>query len=329
MKLAFFELEKWEQEYVKLKIKNHKLLFFDEELSEKHIPKIKDVDGLCIFIYSEINKKILEQLVKLKFISTMSTGYDHIDLIKCKDKCVRISNVPFYGENTVAEHTIGLMLSLSKKIPQSVSRAKDDNFDIKGLEGFDIKGKTLGVIGAGHIGQHVIKIAKAMDMKVIAYTKTKEKKLAAKLGFSYVSLDNLLSKSDLITIHCPLNNQTRHMINMGNIIKIKKGSYLINTARGEIVDTQALIYALDNGILKGAALDVLEGEEDLKEEREFLRGKLNRDKMKTFLRNHLLLKDKDVIITPHTAFYTREALQRILDTTIENIKSRGKLNRVA
>ena len=329
MKLAFFELEKWEQEYVKGKLKKHKLLFFDEELSEKHIPKIKDVDGLCIFIYSEINKNVLDNLTKLKFISTMSTGYDHIDLIKCKDKCIRISNVPFYGENTVAEHTIGLMLSLSKKIPLSVERAKNDNFSIKGLEGFDVKGKTLGVIGAGHIGQHVIKIAKAMDMKVIAYTKTKEKKLATKLGFAYVSLDHLLSKSDIITIHCPLNNQTRHMINMSNIMKIKKGSYLINTARGEIVDTKALIYALDNNILKGAALDVLEGEEDLREEREFLRGKFNRDEMKTFLRNHLLLKDKDVIITPHTAFYTREALQRILDTTINNIKSQGKLNRVA
>ena len=237
--------------------------------------------------------------------------------------------MPFYGENTVAEHTIGLILSLSKKIPQSVSRAKEDNFNIRGLEGFDVKNKTLGVIGAGHIGQHVIKIAKAMDMKIIVYTKTQDKKLSKKLGFSYVSLDNLLKKSDVITIHCPLNKGTRHMINMNNIKKIKRGAYLVNTARGEIIDTKALIYALDTNILKGAALDVLEGEEDLKEEREFLRGRLHMENMKIFLRNHLLLKDKDVIITPHIAFYTREALQRILDTTINNIKSQGKLNRVA
>ncbi len=329
MKLAFFEVEQWQIEYIKNKLRNHKILFFESELNERNAEKIKDVDGIGIFIYSIVNKEILSKLPKLKFIATMSTGFDHIDISECKKRKIKVSNVSSYGENTVAEHTIGLMISLSKKIPQSVQRTKEDNFDLSGLKGFDLKGKTLGVIGAGNIGLRVIKIAKAMEMKIFVNTKNENRKLAKQNGFRYVSLENLLKNSDIVTLHCPLTSETRHMINLHNVKIIKKGAYLINTARGGLIDTKALVYALDKNILVGAAFDVLENEDDLKEEGQMLRNKaISVNEMKTFLRNHKLLKDRDVIITPHSAFYTIEAQKRILDTTIKNILSRGNANRV-
>lgn len=329
MKIAIFELEPWKKEYVKRKLKSHKLIFINSELSKSNVNKIKDVEGIVIFIYSEISEEILNKLPKLKFICTMSTGYNHIDIKSCNKRKINVSNVPRYGMNTVAEHTFGLILSLSKKISQSVIRTKKDDFSLKGLEGFDLKDKTLGVIGVGNIGQHVIKIAKAFEMKVIAVNRSKDKKLAKKLGFTYTTLDNLLKNSDIITLHLPLVPNTKHTINLHNIKLIKKGAYIINTARGGLVDTRALVYGLDKGILAGAGLDVLENEDDLKEEGQMLREKsLSMSEMKTFIRNHKLLKDKDVIITPHSAFYTKEAETRILDTTLENVKSKGKKNKI-
>ena len=328
MKLGFFELEPWEKDYVKKELRNHKLIFIDDELSNKNVSKVKDVEGLVIFIYSEINEEILNKLPKLKFICTMSTGFDHIDIKSCKELGIRVSNVPTYGENTVAEHTIGLILSLSKKIPYGIMRTRKENFDLEGLEGFDLKNKTLGVIGAGNIGQYVIKIAKALEMKVIVHTHTKRPKLAKKLGFKYSSLKGLLKNSDVVTLHCPFTPQTKHMINMKNIKQMKKGSYIVNTARGGLIDTKALIYALDKEILAGAALDVLEGEDDLKEQHHLKGKKFTKSERKVLLRNHKLLRDRDVLITPHTAFYTREALQRILNTTINNVKFKGARNRV-
>jgi D-lactate dehydrogenase len=322
MKIAFFELKKWEQDYIKEKLKGHKLIFYERKLSKRDLQNIKDVNVLAVFIYSELKKDILEKLPKLKLTTTMSTGYDHIDLETCKKRNIRVCNVPYYGENTVAEHTFGLILSLSKKLPQAIERTKQDDFTLKGLMGFDLKGKTLGVIGPGHIGQHVIKIAKGFDMKVIAYGRHPDKKLAKKLGFKYVSFNYLLKNSDIITIHVPLTKGTYHMINMDNIKLIKKGAYIVNTARGPIIDTTALIYGLDHGILAGAALDVLEGECDIQEERQLLhKDFLKKCDWQTLIENHVLLKEKNVIVTPHSAFYTKEALQRILDTTVKNIKS--------
>lgn len=331
MKIAFFELKKWEEDYFKEKLKKHKLVFLKEPLNAKNVGEIKDADIVVCFIYSELKQNILEKLPKLKFIATMSTGFDHIERGYCKNKGIRASNVPFYGENTVAEHTFALILALLRKIYDAVEKTKRDDFSIKGLEGFDLRGKTLGVIGVGHIGKHVIKMAGGFDMKVIAYSRAKDKRLSRRLGFKWAaSLSGLLKHSDIISIHVPLNEETRHMINMSNVNEIKKGAYLVNTARGEIVDTDALLYALDKNILAGAGLDVLEGESDIKEERELLH-KESRD-FETFLQNHLILKDKNVIVTPHCAFYTREALIRVLDTTLNNINGflKGKVgNRVA
>ncbi len=322
MKIVLFEIDKKEEGYFRknLKLRNHKIVYFMGELNNKNIGKIKDANILVLFIHSNINAEFLDRAPKLKYIATMSTGYDHIDMDACRKRGIRVSNVPYYGENTVAEHTFGLILNLSRKIYKGIEKTKMDDFSLTGLEGFDLKGRTLGVIGAGHIGLKVIKMGRGFDMKVIAYDRTPDKKMAKRLGYSNVSLSNLLRKADIITIHVPLVPATRHLINMNNIKLIKRGAYLVNTARGEIVDTQALKYALDKGILAGAALDVLEGEENVKDEAELLKRRISGGEWKTFIQNHLILKDKDVIVTPHSAFYSREAIERILDTTADNVR---------
>lgn len=319
MKIAFFEVDGEEKNYLKGKFGKHQVYFTEKELDEKNAKKFSDYDIISIFIYSEINKKILNELKNLKAISTRSTGYDHIDFEECKKRKIKIFNVPHYGENTVAEHAFALMLALSRKIIDSVERTRKGNFSIDDLEGFDLKDKTLGIVGMGSIGEHVAKIAKGFEMKVLANTHSKKPKLAKKLGFKYVALKNLLKKSDIITLHVPLTKKTYHLINKKNIKIIKKGAYLINTSRGDIVDTTALITGLDKNIFSGIGLDVLEEEDEIKEHTEL---KKHRKKVKKVLKeNHALLKYKNVIITPHNAFNTKEALNRILDSTIENINS--------
>jgi D-lactate dehydrogenase len=320
MKIGFFELERWEEEYIKKNLKGHKLTFEKSPLSEKNVKKYSNLDVVVCFIYSEINEKVIGEMKNLKFIATMSTGFEHIDLKACGKRGIKAANVPYYGENTVAEHTFGLILALVRHMHKAIDETKEDKFSIKGLIGIDLAGKTLGVIGPVRIGQHVIKIANGFEMKVIAYSPHEDKKLAKALNFKYVSLNELLKKSDIITIHAPLNDSTFHMISMKNVKTIKKGAYLINSARGAIVDTTALLYALDNGILAGAGLDVLEGEDNIRDERALLKGEIKRDEMEILIENHALLKERNVIITPHIAFYTKEALMRIVDTTLDNIR---------
>ncbi len=272
-KIAFFELEKWEEDYIKANLKNVQLKFFKNDLNERNVKKIKNFDAIAIFIYSQITKRILDQLPNLKLITTMSTGYDHIDLEECKKRGITVCNVPTYGENTVAEHTFALILTLSRKIIESVNRTRRGDFSLKGLRGFDLKGKTIGIVGCGNIGRHVARIAKGFKMKILVYDVCKDMKFAKQIGFKYVDLNILLKKSDIITLHVPLLPATKHMINKDNIKLIKKGAILINTARGGVVDTTALIKALDKGILSAAALDVLEEEELIKEEKQLLSKK--------------------------------------------------------
>ena len=189
------------------------------------------------------------------------------------------------------------------------------------MRGFDLKGKTLGIVGTGHIGLHVARIANGFEMNVLAFDVAENKKLAKKLEFKYVSLEDLLKNSDIITLHVPYNKNTHHLINSQNINLIKKGAYLINTARGGIIETNALVKALDSGILTGAGLDVLEEECFIKEERQLLTKQFPETcNIKTMLQNHVLMQRENVIITPHNAFNSKEALERILATTVENIK---------
>jgi D-lactate dehydrogenase len=324
-KIAFFEVEPWEEEYLGEEIRERLkgkvgLQFFERPLSARVLNQIQDAKILAVFIYSKIGEGILRKLPKLKFIATMSTGFDHIDLEACKKRGILVSNVPYYGENTVAEHTFALILAFARKLPQSIERTRKGDFTLKGLRGFDLKGKTIGIIGLGHIGSKVAEIASGFGMKILAYDIKKDLKLAKKFKVKYVGFDYLLGRSDIISLHAPLNPATHHLINKENIKKIKKGALLINTARGGLVETEALILALEKGILAGAGLDVLEEECFIKEEKELLKKEFwKKCDLKTVLRNHFLIHHPKVIITPHNAFNSKEALLRILDTTIKNI----------
>lgn len=321
MKIAFFEVEDWEENYLKEKLKGNQLSFFKDVLNEKNVETVNDADIISVFIYSKINKNLLDKLKKLKAITTRSTGFDHIDINECRKRKILIFNVPYYGENTVAEHTFALILALSRKIHKSYDRTIRGNFSLEGLRGFDLKGKTLGIVGLGHIGIHVARIARGFEMNVLAYDLKKDTKLSKKLGFKYVSFENLLKNSDIVTLHCPDNKKTHHLLNKENISLIKKGAYLINTARGGLIETKALVKALADGDIGGAALDVLEEESLIKEEIQLLSKNFPKENLENLLQNHLLLTFDNVIITPHNAFNSKEALQRILDTTLENINS--------
>ncbi len=319
-KIAFFEIEDWQKDYLKRNLRDIELSFLAEPLSSENINSAASCSIVSPFIYSQINKDTLQGLPDLKMIATRSTGFDHIDIKTAGEKRITVCNVPFYGENTVAEHTFTLILSLSRKLFDSVERARKGDFSLDGLRGFDLKDKTLGIIGLGHIGLHVARIAKGFKMKVLAYDPKEDRKAAKQIGFEYSTLEDLLAKSDIITLHAPYNEKTHHLISSKNIDLIKRGAYLINTARGGLVETQALLKALSDGTLAGAGLDVLEEECFIKEEAQLLSKEFPKTcDLKTVLQNHILLQQKNVVITPHNAFNSNEALLRSLDTTIENI----------
>jgi D-lactate dehydrogenase len=286
------------------------------------VPLQRDFDVISVFVNSVIDKDVLAQFPNLKFITTRSTGFDHIDINYCKERGIKVGYVPNYGMNTVAEYAFSLLLNLTRKTYQAIDQIKErGDFSLVGLRGIDIKGKTLGIIGMGRIGKESAKIAKGFGMNVIAFDSFPDAKAAAEIGYQYVSLEDLLKNSDVITIHAVYNESTHHLINENNFQLIKKGAYLVNTARGAIVQTEALIVALKKGILAGYATDVLEDEGEVKDELKYLtQTRLKEDVVKNMLYDHILMEMPNVLITPHNAFNTVEALQRILDTTIDNIK---------
>ncbi len=292
----------------------------EETLAELGLTNLEQVEVLIPFIHSRVGRAEMEAMPQLKLVATRSTGYDHIDLAAAAEKNIAVAYVPNYGENTVAEHTFGLILMLSRKIHLAYVRTQRGDYRLEGLRGFDLYGKTLGVVGAGAIGLHTIRIAKGFGMNVLVYDVVQNRLLAEVLGFRYVSLDEVLSQSDIVTLHAPAIPATFHMINRETLAKMKRGALLINTARGSLVDTEALAWALDTGILAGAGLDALEGEEALQREEELLQQSGAEEKLRLLVRNHILQRRGDVVITPHIAFNSEEALRRILDITIENVK---------
>ena len=318
MIITFTETEAWEQEFFAGHLQDQQVTFFPSPLDIHHIPK--DTEILSSFIYSQITKDVLNALPSLKLIVTRSTGMDHIDTEACKEKKIQIVNVPAYGVNTIAEHTFSLILALSRKIIPSVQRTQQGNFSLDGLRGLELANKTIGIVGFGSIGKRVAEISKAFKLTIIVHTSHPTEQLKDQYAVEFVDLPTLLRTSDIVTLHVPSVPETQYLINKGNIGTMKRGSILINTARGAIVETEAIVWALEQEILSGAGLDVLEEEKALKEERQLLTKEyIETGNLRVQLLNHVLLHREDVIITPHNAFNSQAALQEILDQTLKAI----------
>lgn len=272
----------------------------------KKVPKYSQIQGLTIKSQSKVNSKILSDLPNLKLLVTRTVGTDHINLDSCKKKNIAVYYLVDYGAFNIAEHTFALLLSGTRRIIDSQKEIKKGQFSYQNFLGFSLKGKTLGIIGTGRIGLEVIKLANAFGLKVVAYdvVKTREQ------GFKYVSLDELLSRSDVISLHVPLLPQTKYLINQAAIKKMKNGVILLNAARGELIKTADLIKNIKK--FRFVGLDVLENETK-------------------FSKNHPLLKFANVLITPHLAFFTDASIKIIAQETqkcIENFVARDKTGRV-
>jgi D-lactate dehydrogenase len=319
MNIVIFEAKPRDKVFFKKHCAKDSITFVTEALTTENAKKYARAEIVSVFVFSKISKETLTLLPKLRVIATRSTGYDHINTIAAKKRNVLVCNVPQYGSNTVAEHTFALILNLSRNVHKSYVRAQNENYEIEDLVGFDLKDKWLGVIGAGKIGQHVIKIAKGFGMHVIAYDEHKDHFLADLLHFSYAqSIEEVLEKADIVTLHVPSLPSTKHLINKERLAHFKKGALLINTSRGDVVDTEALYNALKEKKLGGAGLDVIEGEQYVKEDRELL-AKQDIAQMQILLESKKILKMDNVVFTPHNAFNSKEALHRILEETIRNI----------
>lgn len=320
MRIHFFETENWEKGHLEKALAGHDLTFHEGTLDAESAASAADAEAVSVFIYSKVGPETLEKLPKLRFVTTRSMGYDHVDLAACAARGIVVSRVPAYGDRTVAEHAFALILALSRKVFLAYERTEKGIFDYHGLQGFDLFHKTIGIVGGGRIGQNVARIARGFDMTVLIHDPFPKPELAAEIGFSYASLEDLLARADVVTLHCPYVESTHHLMNDARFAMMKKGSILVNTARGALIDTQALLKALKDGILSGAGLDVLEEEIAVKEESELMgRDFPKKCDLGTIVRNHMLIARNDVVITPHIAFNSREAVERILETTVANI----------
>ena len=274
---------------------------------------------LSVFVGSRVGKAVLDACPDLRLVATRSTGFDHVDLDACARRGVAVANVPTYGENTVAEHTFALILALSRNVHKAWVRTQRHEFSLAGLRGFDLRGKTLGVVGTGHIGLHVTKIGRGFGMDVLAADPRPQPLLAEVIGFRYAPLEELVAAADIVTLHAPYGTGTHHLVDRALLGRFKRGALLVNTARGGLVDTDALLWALDEGILRGAGLDVLEGEEALTEDRRLLAARPDEARLRTLVENQELMGRENVVVTPHIGFDSVEAVQRIADVTARNV----------
>ena len=308
-RIAFFDTKPYDRTWFDALNTKYEIDYFEIKLNERTAVLTKGFDGVIAFVNDEINEKAINTLVEngVKVIAMRCAGYNNVD-IKAADKKITIVRVPAYSPHAVAEHTMALLLTLNRKIHKAYLRRRDFNFSLVGLMGFDLYGKTVGVIGTGKIGRAFIDICKGFGMKVLAY----DPYPADIPDVKYVSLDTLLSESDIISLHCPLTEETRHILDEEAFSKIKKGAVVINTSRGELIDSHALLNALNNETLFGAALDVYE------EESEFFFEDYSNTIIKDDILS-LLLSRPNTIITSHQGFFTKEAMKSIAETTLKNL----------
>lgn len=308
-KVAFFDTKPYDRTWFDALGKNYEITYFEEKLNH-HTAKFTDgFDAVCAFVNDRVNALAIERLYNngVQLIAMRCAGYSNVD-VKAAFQKLHIVRVPAYSPHAVAEHTMGLLLTLNRRLHKAYNRTREFNFSIVGLTGTDLYGKTVGVIGTGKIGRTFIDICRGFGMRVLAYDKFPAKDS----GLDYVELDTLLRESDVISLHCPLTPDTRHILNRDAFSKMKKGVFILNTSRGALIDSEALLDALNSRTVGSAGLDVYEEEANLFYE----------DRSDTIIHDDtlaLLVSRPNVILTAHQAFLTEEALHNIAEETIKNL----------
>lgn len=292
---------------------NYDIRYYKGHLNPNNVVLTQDTDVVCIFVNDTADATVIDAMVKngVKLLALRCAGFNNVDLKAAKGK-LPVVRVPAYSPYAVAEYSLALMLSLNRKIHRAYWRTRDGNFSLNGLIGFDMHGKTIGIIGTGKIAKILIRLLKGFGMRILAYDLYPDMKFAEEEGISYVSLDELYRESDIISLHCPLTDQTRYMIDKDSIGKMKKGVMIINTGRGQLINTNDLIEGLKEKKIAAAGLDVYE------EEGEYF----YEDKSDKIIDDDVLarlLSFNNVIVTSHQAFFTKEALHNIAETTLQNI----------
>ena len=316
VKVAFFDTKSYDEStFNKVNQKfGFDIKYFKGHLNINNVALTKGIDVACIFVNAVADAPVIDELVAngVKVIALRCAGYNNVDLNAARNR-IKVVRVPAYSPYAVAEHTLALMLTLNRKTHRAYNRTREGNFALSGLMGFDMHGKTAGIIGTGKIAKILIKTLRSMGMEVLAYDLYPDMDFAAREGIKYVSLDELYSGSDIISLHCPLTKETEYIINDEAISKMKNGVMMINTGRGKLIDTQALIKGLKSKKIGSAGLDVYEEESEY-----FFEDRSNRVMDDDVLAR--LLSFNNVVVTSHQAFFTQEALENIAETTLKNIQ---------
>ncbi len=315
-KIAFFGAKPYDiASFDKVNEKyNYDIRYYKGHLSPNNVVLTQDTDVVCIFVNDTADAAVIDAMVDngVKLLALRCAGFNNVDLKAAKGK-LPVVRVPAYSPYAVAEYSLALMLSLNRKIHRAYWRTRDGNFSLNGLMGFDMHGKTIGIIGTGKIAKILIRLLKGFGMRILAYDLYPDMKFAGEEGISYVSLDELYRESDIISLHCPLTDQTKYMIDKDSIDKMKEGVMIINTGRGQLINTNDLIEGLKEKKIAAAGLDVYE------EEGEYF----YEDKSDKIIDDDVLarlLSFNNVIVTSHQAFFTKEALHNIAETTLQNIE---------
>lgn len=315
MKIAIFSASDYELPFLKAASKrNHELIFINEVLNEHSVDLVKACEAIMLFTSDNANEQTLIKLSNtgVKFIALRSVGYDHIDLKAAKKMQLRVANVPAYSPHSVAEHAVLLLMSLNRKLLLGQELMKKNDFRLNGLTGFDLNGKTVGVVGLGNIGKVFSKIMTGFGCKLVCYDSQPNFALEKEMNLKFVNFEELCKQSDIISIHCPLTKETRHMFNKAVFQQVKKNVFIINTSRGAVIKTDDALEALENGVIGGLGLDVYEFEKGL-----FFQDHRNDEMKDPYFEK--LRQYKNVIITGHQAFLTENALKNIADTSFYNL----------
>lgn len=311
MKLAFFDAKSYDMPGFDAAAKDTglEIKYFETRLNEDTVSLAAGFDAVCVFVNDNVNAAVVEKLYHygVKIIALRCAGFNNVDIHACQGK-LRIFRVPAYSPHAVAEHAMALLLTINRRTHKAYIRTRDFNFSLQGFVGFDLYGKTVGIIGTGKIGRVFADICKGFGMNILAYDKFPNEAS----GLHYTSLDEIFEKSDVISLHCPLTDETKHPINAGSIAKMKKGVTIINTSRGALIDTEDLIEGIKSKRIGAACLDVYEEEGDFFYED--CSGHVMQDD--TLVR---LIAMPNVIVSSHQAFLTKEALDNIAATTVSNV----------